>query len=382
MTLTMLQDYWWMLISVLGAILVFMLFVQGGQTFLLCPGNGAADQSKMISSLGHKWELTFTTLVVFGGAFFASFPLFYSTSFGGAYWLWILILFSFVLQAVSYEYRKKPGNLLGTRVYDIFLFINGSVGCILLGVAVAMFFFGAEFTVTKANLVDSASPVISHWDNPLHGFEAIFNWRNLLLGFAVLFLARVLSELYLLNTVLITMKFYKWIKSKLWVDSILFLVFFLAFVVVLFTSPGFTVVRESWMGLELEITPHKYWLNLIYSPSIIILLVVGVANVLMGICVSLFTINYHHGIWFAGIGTFFTVVALFWLAGFCDTPFLPSLSNPESSLTIRNASSTEFTLQCMTWVSILVPFVVAYIWYVWRAIDRRKISEADAQSEH
>lgn len=376
MTLELLQNYWWVLVSILGGILVFLLFVQGGQSMLL----NTPDQKwseLIVSSIGRKWELTFTTLVTFGGAAFASFPLFYSTSFGGAYWLWILILFSFVLQAVSYEYRKKQGNLYGTRAYDIFLFINGFVGCILLGVAVAMFFFGGEFSVDRSNMLTQASPVISHWDNPSHGLEAIFNWRNLLLGITVFMLARILANLYLINSVNGSQKFYDWTIKSLWINTIIFLIFFLAFVVVLFTATGYTVISATPAGTEIEITPYKYWHNLITSPSIIILLVVGVANVLIGICATLFYKGYRQGIWFTGIGTFFTVVALFWLAGFCDTPFLPSISDPSSSLSIRNASSSKFTLECMSYVSLLIPFVVGYIWYVWRIIDKKKISESD-----
>lgn len=381
MTLEFLQNYWWIIVSILGGVLVFLLFVQGGQTLLQFTPDPAWGQM-IVNSIGRKWELTFTTLVTFGGAAFASFPLFYSTSFGGAYWLWILILFSFVVQAVSYEYRKKPGNLLGTRVYDIFLFFNGSIGCLLLGVAVGMFFFGGEFSVERQSLLDGASPVISRWDNPSHGFEVIFSWRNLVLGFAVLFLARVLSILYIMNSVVTPADFRKWLMKWLWINTVLFLVFFLGFLAVLFTSTGYTVLEASPLGLLVAETPFKYWHNLFDSPSILILLLIGVLNVLFGILGTLFRKDFNQGIWFAGIGTFFTVVALFWLAGFCDTPFLPSTTNPESSLSIRNASSSQFTLTCMSWVSILVPFVIAYIWYVWRMIDKKKVTENDTTYNH
>lgn len=381
MTLELLQNYWWVIVSILGGILVFLLFVQGGQTLLQFTPDPKWGQM-IVNSIGRKWELTFTTLVTFGGAAFASFPLFYSTSFGGAYWLWILILFSFVVQAVSYEYRKKPGNLLGTRTYDLFLFFNGSVGCILLGVAVGMFFFGGEFTVERQSLLDGASPVISRWDNPSHGFEVIFSWRNLVLGFAVLFLARILSILYVMNSVVTPAKFRDWLMKRLWINTALFLVFFLGFLVILFTATGYTTLNASPLGTSVEITPYKYWHNLISSPSNLLLMLLGVACMLLGILATLFRKNYNQGIWFAGIGTFFTVVALLWLAGFGDTPFLPSTTSPESSLSIRNASSSEFTLKCMAWVSILVPFVVGYIWYVWRLIDSKKITENDVQAEH
>ncbi|MDE6558368.1 MAG: cytochrome d ubiquinol oxidase subunit II, partial [Muribaculaceae bacterium] len=293
--------------------------------------------------------------------------------------LWMLILISFVVQAVSYEYRCKPGNLLGSRIYDIFLFFNGLVGCVLLGVAVAMFFFGGEFTVSRGAMLDSNAPVVSVWAST-HGFEAIFCWKNLLLGGAVFFLARVLAALYLMNAVNAGEKFYQWMKKKLWWSTGLFLVFFLAFLAVLLTSDGYTVLSSNSVVTEVELTPFKYWHNLISSPSILILLLLGVANVLLGILRTLFTKVYTQGIWFAGIGTFFTVVALFWMAGFCDTPFLPSVTDPASSLTIRNASSSHFTLQTMTYVSILIPFVVAYIWYVWKQIDAKKITKPE--SEH
>lgn len=376
MSLEILQNYWWVIVSVLGGILVFLLFVQGGQSMLL--NAPETDWTQMIvNSIGRKWELTFTTLVTFGGAAFAAFPLFYSTSFGGAYWLWMLILLSFVVQAVSYEYRNKKGNLYGRRVYDIFLLFNGLVGCVLLGVAVAMFFFGGEFTVDRAAMLDHARPVVSIWA-PTHGFEAIFCWKNLLLGCAVFFLARCLAALYLINSVDAGEKFYKWMVRQLWFSTGFFLVFFLAFMAVLLTSDGYTVLSSNSVSTTVQLTPFKYWHNLIGSPSILILFLLGVANVLLGILRTLFAKHYTQGIWFAGIGTFFTVVALFWMAGFCNTPFLPSVTDPSSSLTIYNASSSKFTLQTMAYVSILVPFVVAYIWYVWKKIDAHKISRPES----
>ena len=376
MSLEILQNYWWVIVSVLGGILVFLLFVQGGQSMLL--NAPETDWTQMIvNSIGRKWELTFTTLVTFGGAAFAAFPLFYSTSFGGAYWLWMLILLSFVVQAVSYEYRNKKGNLYGRRVYDIFLLFNGLVGCVLLGVAVAMFFFGGEFTVDRAAMLDHARPVVST-RAPTHGFEAIFCWKNLLLGCAVFFLARCLAALYLINSVDAGEKFYKWMVRQLWFSTGFFLVFFLAFMAVLLTSDGYTVLSSNSVSTTVQLTPFKYWHNLIGSPSILILFLLGVANVLLGILRTLFAKHYTQGIWFAGIGTFFTVVALFWMAGFCNTPFLPSVTDPSSSLTIYNASSSKFTLQTMAYVSILVPFVVAYIWYVWKKIDAHKISRPES----
>lgn len=378
MTLEFLQNYWWMIISILGGILVFLLFVQGGQSLLLSAPESDWVQV-IIATIGRKWELMFTTLVTFGGACFASFPLFYSTSFGGAYWLWILILLSFVLQAVSYEYRGKKGNLLGRRAYDIFLYVNGLMGCVLLGVAVAMFFFGGEFTIDRSEILNPASPVISRWTASTHGLEAIFCWKNLLLGVAVFFLARVLAAMYIMNAAEISDKFYKWLKRVMITNTALFLIFFLAFLAVLFTSEGYTVISATPAGTEVVTTPFKYWHNLISSPSTLVLLILGVACVLWGIIPTILYKKYTRGIWFTGIGVFFTVVSLFWLAGFCDTPFYPSITDPSSSLSIRNASSSEFTLRVMSYVSILIPFVVGYIWYVWRQIDKKKIKESDPE---
>jgi cytochrome d ubiquinol oxidase subunit II len=373
MTLTMLQDYWWLLISVLGAILVFLLFVQGGQTFLLGVKDGTQAMGRMISSLGHKWELTFTTLVVFGGAFFASFPLFYSTSFGGAYWLWMLILLSFVLQAVSYEFRSKPGNVFGTRTYDTFLFINGTVGCILLGVAVAMFFFGAEFQVSKGSLLDTGSPVISRWA-PTHGFEAIFYWKNLVLGFTVLFLARTQAALYFLNNHPENDEFFQTNRVRVLINGITFVVFFLIFVGLLLTATGLETVKEGGIaGGRSEFTPveYKYLHNYLDMPVALIAFLAGTLMVLFGVLRSAFARHFTGGIWWSGIGTVLVVLSLFWVAGYNSTPYYPSLIDPSSSLTIHNSSSSLFTLTAMSWVSILVPFVLAYIIYAWRAMDKK-----------
>lgn len=377
-TLMMLQDYWWILISLLGAILVFLLFVLGGQSMLLNTSDRRATNI-IIGAMGRKWELTFTTLVTFGGAAFASFPLFYSTSFGGAFWLWMLILLSFVLQAVSYEYRNKPGNLFGTKGYDIFLFINGCIGCILLGVAVAMFFFGGEFTVDRMNLIQHHAPIISTWA-PSHGFEAIFNWRNLLLGVAVLFLARTLACLYIINCSTLSEELLKNFKHRLLANAAIFLIFFLTFIGVLLTATGYTAVSNG-IVTDVELTPYKYWHNLIGSPAIWPAFLLGVILVLYGIIRTLAAAHYTSGIWAAGLGTVLVVMVLFWMAGFQDTPFLPSTLDPQSSLTIRNSSSSAFTLRVMSYVSILVPFVVAYIWYVWRKIDKNKITITQQQAE-
>ncbi len=377
MTLEYLQNYWWLLISVLGGILVFLLFVQGGQSMLLTASN---DRRKnlIVNSMGSKWELTFTTLVVFGGAMFASFPLFYSTSFGGAYWLWILILFSFVVQAVSYEYRRKKGNIYGTKTYDTFLFINGCVGCILLGVAVSMFFFGAEFTVTRGNLLDASSPVISQWA-PTHGFEAIFNWKNLILGVAVLFLARTQACLYMMNNIKDDPDFFNTLKVKALINGGIFLVFFLWFLAMLLTATGYTVTSDGSNTLSIEETPFKYFHNLINLWWALIAILLGVIGVLFGWLKSCFSAKYTKGIWFTGIGTFLVVMGLFWLAGYNDSAFYPSLLDPMSSLTIRNASSSEFTLTVMSYVSILAPFVLAYIAYVWYSMDKTKLTPSDLE---
>lgn len=378
MTLEYLQNYWWLLISVLGGILVFLLFVQGGQSMLL----GAPTKERrdlIVNSMGRKWELTFTTLVTFGGAFFASFPLFYSTSFGGAYWLWILILFSFIVQAVSYEYRNKAGNVYGTKTYDIFLFINGCVGCILLGVAVSMFFFGAQFTVSRGNLLDSGSPVISQWAST-HGFEAIFNWKNLILGVAVLFLARMQATLYMMNNITDDPDFFNILKNKALVNGGIFVVFFLWFLAMLCTATGYTVTTNPDYTVNVVETPFKYFHNFIQLWWAGLTLLIGVVAVLFGLLKSCFSKHWTKGIWFTGIGTFLAVISLFWVAGYNDTAFYPSLLDPASSLSIRNASSSEFTLKAMSYVSIVIPFVLAYIAYVWKSMDKKKLTPDELES--
>lgn len=371
MTLEYLQNYWWVIVSVLGGILVFLLFVQGGQTMLLRAGS-ERNKSLIVNSIGRKWELTFTTLVLFGGALFASFPLFYSTSFGGAYWLWILILFSFIVQAVSYEYRDKPGNVFGRKTYDTFLFINGSVGCILLGVAVAMFFFGAEFAVERQQLTDIQQPVISRWA-ATHGFEAIFNWQNLVLGVAVLFLARTLGCMYMINNIddeELTAR----LRTKCLTNAGIFLVFFLWFMAMLWTYTGQTVTAATTTSVTVDYEDFKYFHNMTRGWWIGMTFLIGVLLVLFAIYRTCFVKNSRNGIWFGGIGTALTVISLFWAAGFMDTPFYPSLLDPSYSLSIRNASSSEFTLIAMSYVSIGVPFVLAYIAYVWYRMDKKKLT--------
>lgn len=369
-TLEYLQNYWWTLIAILGGLLVFLLFVQGGQSMLLGLGRNEKYRSHIIDAMGSKWELTFTTLVTFGGAFFASFPLYYSTCFGGAYWLWILILFSFVLQAVSYEYRCKKGNVYGTRTYDAFLWINGSIGTILLGEAVGMYFFGADFTVNRTNILEASSPVISQW-GPLHGFEVIFSWKYLLLGFTVLFLARMQGCLYLMNRWSNDAEFFNMLKQRAFVNGGIFVVLFLGFTSVLWTTTGYTVESAGGQTVAVTETKFKYFFNMFGDWWEILTWVLGVVMVLFGLLRSVFAKKFRGGIWFTGIGTFLVIVSLFWAAGYGETAFLPSLTDPMSSLTIRNASSSEFTLKAMSYASIFVPFVAAYIWYVWCQMDKK-----------
>lgn len=371
-----LQSYWWFLISVLGAALVFLLFVQGGQTMLLGARNDL-QRTMMVNSLGRKWEFSFTTLVVFGGAFFASFPLFYSTSFGGAYWLWILILLGFVLQAVSYEFRKKKGNVYGTRTFDIFLCINGILGCILLGVAVGMFFFGAEFSVQKGNLLNSAAPAISTW-SPTHGLEAIICWKNLLLGVAVLFLARMQAALYFINSI-DDINNYKLQRKAVLVNGAVFVVLFLASLAVLLTADGY---QASIIDGKETITKvaYKYFNNFIDMWWALAVLLIGVVLVLYAYGKTILCDNYKRGIWFSGIGTALVVMSLFWVAGYNDTAYYPSLLDPASSLTISNSSSSPFTLTVMSWVTVIIPFVVAYIAYAWYSLNKKPITP-DEMSE-
>lgn len=377
-TLEYLQNYWWLLASVLGGLLVFLLFVQGGQSMLFCTRDNTVKEL-MVNSIGRKWELTFTTLVLFGGAMFASFPLFYSTSFGGAYWLWMLLLFSFIVQAVSYEYRGKRGNIYGTRTYDAFLFINGCVGCLLLGVAVSMFFFGAHFTVAKGNLLDNSSPVISTWV-ATHGFEAIFNWKNLILGVAILFLARTQGAMYMMNNITDDDKFFDVLKRRVFINGGIFVVFFLWFMTMLLVADGYRVVSEGGSTVSVTPEPYLYFHQYIHFWWALVALLLGVVLVLYGIGSAALRKHCTWGIWFSGVGTVLVVCSLFWVAGYGDVAFYPSLEDPMSSLTIRNASSSEFTLKAMSYVSILIPFVIGYIWYVWYSMDKRKLTPAEINS--
>ena len=374
-TLEILQNYWWLLIAVLGAALVFLLFVQGGQSMLL-GRMSETERSMVVNALGRKWELTFTTLVVFGGAFFASFPLFYSTSFGGAYWLWMLILFSFILQAVSYEFRSKPGNIFGTRTYDIFLFINGCVGCILLGVAVGMMFFGAEFSVTKTNLLDGSAPVISQWA-PTHGLEAIADWRCLVLGVAVFFLSRTQASLYFLSAIGHDEDFRRGQRRSVLVNGAIFVVFFLLFLFLLLTADGVQTENDGSMRW----VSNKYLWNFIEMWPVAIVFLLGVVAVLTGVIGSAVLPRFKGGIWYSGTGTVLVVVALFCVAGYNSTAYYPSMTDVASSLTIRNSSSSLFTLKVMSWVSIITPFVIAYIAYVWAKMNSKPITPEEMKAE-
>lgn len=374
-TYIFLQHYWWFIVSLLGAILVFLLFVQGGNSLLFCLGKTEEQKKMMINSTGRKWEFTFTTLVTFGGAFFASFPLFYSTSFGGAYWLWMIILFSFVLQAVSYEFQSKAGNLLGKTTYRTFLVINGVVGPVLLGGAVATFFTGSEFYINKGNVADAMMPVISRWANAGHGLDALLNPWNVVLGLAVFFLARILGALYFINNINED-DLVKRCRRALWGNTGLFLLFFLAFVIRTLVADGYAVRPETG---EVFMEPYKYLTNFLQMPVVLLVFLLGVVAVLWGILRTLWKPGFDKGIWFAGAGTVLTVLALLLVAGYNNTAYYPSTADLQSSLTLANSCSSLFTLRVMAYVSILVPFVLAYIFYAWRSIDNRKIDAKEME---
>lgn len=377
-SLDFLQQYWWFLISLLGGLLVFLLFVQGGNSLYHSLGHDEASRRMLINSTGRKWEFTFTTLVTFGGAFFASFPLFYSTSFGGAYWLWMLILLSFVLQAVSYEFQSHVGNVLGRRGYRLLLQLNGFMGPFLLGVAVATFFTGSDFVVDHLRLSDTSNPIVSHWGNSWHGLEALTNPWNLLLGLAVFFLSRVLALQYFINNVRDDVLESR-ASVRLLGETALFLLCFLAFLGRLLTMNGFAVNQQNKVIEE----PLKYLHNLLEQPSVLVIFLIGVALVLVGTIRTILSKTYRRGIWLSGTGTVLTVTALFLLAGWNDTCYYPSLSDPCSSLHLSNTSASIATLQVMFFVSLLIPFVLAYIFYCWRAIDRQPITREEMKkSEH
>ncbi|MFA5701014.1 MAG: cytochrome d ubiquinol oxidase subunit II [Desulfuromonas sp.] len=363
-----LQQLWWFIISLVGALFIFLTFVQGGQTLLLTVPEGEDEKSLMVNSLGRKWELTFTTLVLFGGAFFASFPLFYSSSFGGAYWVWMAILFTFIIQAVSYEFRTKPNNFLGQKTFELFLFINGSVGILLLGAAIGTFFTGSAFTLNDYNFVQ--------WGHPLRGLEAAFSLFNLSLGLFLVFLARTLGALYLSNN-LDEHGLVQRLKNAAGLNFVCALPFLLYVLVRLLTMDGYAVnPADGSVFLE----AHKYMYNLIEMPLNLILLVSGLVLVTAGVILNYFTASVR-GIWPAGLGTVLTVLAIFFLAGYNNTAFYPSKLDLNSSLTIYNASSSHYTLAMMSYVALLVPGVLAYIIWVWRHMDREKLALGEVMSD-
>ncbi len=379
MTYEFLQHYWCFVVALLGALLVFLLFVQGANSCIRSLGWTEEGKRLVLNSTGRKWEFTFTTLVTFGGAFFASYPLFYSTSFGGAYWLWMIILFTFVLQAVSYEFQNKLGNFLGPKTFQFFLILNGLLGPLLLGGAVATFFEGSNFIVTKDNLIDAGSltPVISHWANASHGLDALLNPWVLVFGLAVMFLARILGILYVMNNV-----DDEDIRSRgsvrLLGNTVPFLILFVAYLVHLLLKDGFAYDEAGVIFME----PYKYLNNFIDMWYLLILLLIGVVLVLFGIVKTIVSKDYNGGIWPAGIGTVLTVLALLLCSAWNNTAYYPSTADLQSSLTMANSCSSEFTLRTMFYVSLLVPFVLAYIVYAWRAIDSKKLTKEEIKNDH
>jgi cytochrome d ubiquinol oxidase subunit II len=369
LSLLSLQQYWWLIVSLLGALFVFLMFVQGGETLLFTVAKTEEEKTLLVNTLGRKWEFTFTTLVTFGGAFFASFPLFYSTSFGGAYWVWLAILISFVIQAVSFEFRKKPNNFLGAKTFEIFLFINGLLGPLLVGTAVGTFFNGAMFKLDDMNRVT--------WGTSFRGLEAVLTFHNLALGLAVLFLARILGLLYFMNSVDNKMVQER-SKKELVFNTIPFLVFFLYFVIALLFKDGYAYNSETGV---VSVESYKYLHNLLEIPLNTLILLVGVVCVLWGIGSTILK-GGTKGIWFAGGGTVLTVWSLLILAAFNNTCFYPSIFDLQSSLNIAKASSSKFTLVAMSYVSLFVPFVLAYIWYAWKSMNNKPISTEELEQEH
>jgi cytochrome d ubiquinol oxidase subunit II len=366
LSLFALQQYWWFLVSLIGALFVFITFVQGGQTLLYTIAKNDAQRNVLVASLGRKWELSFTSLVMFGGALFAAFPLFYSVSFGGAYYVWMAILFCFIIQAVSYEYRKKPDNLFGTRTYEMFLFINGSVGIILIGIAVGTLFTGGNFVKDDMNL--------SSWTLKTYGLEGVLNPFNVALGFTLFFLARVQAELYFLNNIA-EKEIVKNTRIQLVKDGVLFVGFFVLVTVMLLFMSGFAYAGENVFVVE-----YKFLANFLASPILLILFLTGTLLVLYAIFISLFK-NSTKGIWFSGVGTVFVVLSIFCLLGFNNTTIYPSLSDISSSLTIQNSSGSHYTLTAMSYVSLGVPFVLAYIYFVWKSMDKEKVTSAEIEAD-
>lgn len=376
-TLILLQHYWWAVIALLASLLVFLLFVQGGQGMLYELGRTAAERTMIVNSTGRKWELTFTTLVTFGGAFFAAFPLFYSTSFGGAFYVWMLILLVMVIQAVAYEFRRKPDNIFGERFYNILLVINGIGAPLLIGTAVGTMFTGAEFTVNRANLsIIGGESTISQWVSPWYGLEALADMRNVCLGLALVFLSRMLAAQYFMNDIDDRTLFGRSRKAML-INAVPFVIFFVAFLLSILVSDGWAVGADGIITIE----PYKYMHNMLAMPVVTALLLAGVVSVLASVVLGYFR-SSRKAIWFGGIGTVVTVWMLLLTLGFNGTAYYPSLVDAQSSLTIQNSSSGLFTLKTMTIVSALVPFVLAYIWYVWREVNKHKITQQTAGDDH
>ena len=373
MSYDFLQHYWWFLVSLLGALLVFLLFVQGANTLIFNLGKTDNERRIVINSTGRKWEFTFTTLVVFGGGFFASFPLFYSTSFGGAYWLWMIILFSFVIQAVSYEFQNKIGNILGTKTFQVFLIINGFIAPLLLGGAVATFFNGSNFIVDKGNITEFAQPVISRWANCSHGLDALLDIWNLVLGAAVFFLARALGSFYIINNVASNIINSR-ARRQVLLNSAIFLVLFLVFLTHILLKDGYAYDPQNGI---ITMEPMKYLHNLLDMWYLLIVLLISVALLLYAIIRTVRDESYTKGIWLAGVGVVLVVLILLLCAGWNNTAYYPSNVDLQSSLTIANSSGSKFTLTAMSVVSLFIPFVLGYIFWAWRAIDKKQITEEE-----
>ena len=374
-TYEFLQNYWWFLIALLGGLLVFLLFVQGGNALIFLAGKTEDQRQLIVNSTGRKWELTFTTLVTFGGAFFASFPLFYSTSFGGAYWVWILILITFVFQAVSYEFQSKAGNLLGANAFRIFLTINGCLAPLLIGTAVGTFFTGSEFIVDKNAVGNVTAPVISRWANNWHGLEAVANPFNVEFGLMVMFLVICLGSLYMINNIADN-KLAEQLRKSLLICFVAFLVMLVIVLIQLFTMDGFAVDAEGVVFME----KAKYFHNMIQMPMVLIMFLVGAVLVVLGVVLTLIKKEFNRGIWISAPGTVLVVMALFMIAGYNGTAYYPSTEDLQYSLTLANSSSSEFTLKTMAIVSLIIPFVLAYIAYFWRQMDKKSLTKEELEN--
>ena len=374
-TYEFLQHYWWFLIALLGGLLVFLLFVQGGNALIFLAGKTEDERQLIVNSTGRKWELTFTTLVTFGGAFFASFPLFYSTSFGGAYWVWILILITFVFQAVSYEFQNKAGNLLGKNAFRAFLTINGCLAPLLIGTAVGTFFTGSEFMVNKNAVADIGAPVISRWANNWHGLEAVANPFNVEFGLMVMFLAICLGALYMINNI-DDNKLATQLRKSLLICFIGFLLMLVLVLINFITMEGFAVDAEGKVFMEIG----NYFHNLIQMPAVLIMFLLGAVLLVTGVVMTLMKKEFRRGIWFAAPGTVLAVMAIFMIAGYNGTSYYPSTADLQASLTLSNSSSSEFTLKTMAIVSLIIPFVLAYIAYFWRQMDKKSLTKEELET--